>query len=504
MAATASPVPAVASQTTKTAITTEKPSKMQSQQNDVEIKFLNPIDKFRPVDTTRIRNYFIVKARVDEDGMRTALDKLIRNHLPVLGGQIKETGKDKALAYHHPKTFPEDAVLFEWSSVTVDVRLDDANVLPSKRTEDAVHFGPANVLELESKWAPASWSPNFKAQKSNSQDPGRPLLLVHLTRYLDATIVGVSLPHSMSDQMGFTAFIEAWMEVVQGGEPAPFLELGAEAFEGGRKFTRKELEVKGAYRAMSKIDRKKCYAMFIRDLITHPKEARRLLVVPESVVKRLQKEAIESLKATYGEDIPHPSSGDILAGIITKLNFLGEKGPTKVSLGLTVNGRGRIPALPASKPYLHNCLYFALAQVNVTDELPVAEIAYRNRLQLIETFKEESLQRCYAVQKELVRRNEMMLGVEPRTRNMSLINWHSAWRGLDFGPAMSKTSDSTAPSSEGLAMVGCGMMKGMPTRGVSVFFCKTDGNYWCDLTVHTDRMVLVEKLLESNPTLEGF
>jgi hypothetical protein len=51
-------------------------------------------------------------------------------------------------------------------------------------------------------WIPSSWPKEHKFEQPNT-----PLILVHISKYADATAVALNLPHAFSDQMGFGSMI---------------------------------------------------------------------------------------------------------------------------------------------------------------------------------------------------------------------------------------------------------------------------------------------------------
>ena len=73
-------------------------------------------DQLKLVDNIQTRTFFVVDKQLDEDILRNALDRLIRDHRRKLGARLFKRPRDGVLEWHLPKTFDEKYVLFRWSS----------------------------------------------------------------------------------------------------------------------------------------------------------------------------------------------------------------------------------------------------------------------------------------------------------------------------------------------------------------------------------------------------
>ncbi|KAJ5132098.1 BCL5p [Penicillium atrosanguineum] len=422
---------------------------------------LEPLDQWKPIDNIRTFVFLVVRAILNEEAMRTALNRLIRNHLPILGARLEAISKDGNLAYRLPTSFTTDYQLFHWSSDTVDLTFADAQLLPKvMQTDCEILHGPCTIPELEGKWTPSTWPKERKFERSDT-----PLLLVHITRYADATVVALNLPHAVTDQMGFGCLIEAWMQLVKGETPAKFLELEP-------------------------------------DLILNSNEVRRLLFLPISLIEGLRDRHTKALKAKYGEEAPALTSGDIIIALLAKLAYLGRKTSRTVAITSAMNCRGRHPALPADKPYLHNGTCYALLHTPNPDKVSLAELAYKHRLALVEGLKVENIERSWAVSRAHWKRHLSLHIVEPGQLSYSSTNWCGAWRNLDFGPAVVSREGDECPNTSPLVL-GHALQRAYPTRYNTQIMCKADGGFWCDFTISAKRFPLVEKLLKSDPRLSN-
>ena len=284
---------------------------------DVKVIPLEPKDRWRPIDNIRSMLFFIFRdAALDGDALRNALDRLVRDHLPILGARIApRKGKPELLDYHLPTPFPADYALFQWSDKAVDSALEAGRLLPKETSsESGPFFGPSTVPELESQWTPPDWPRERKFEKPNT-----PLLLVHTTHYTDAAVLALSLPHAVADQMGYASMIRAWLQLVAGQVPVPFLELSPGALDGKKEFPLKELRRRNMFRVTNKAERTVVVTSFIPDLVASSKDARRLLFLPATVIENMRDRYNDDLRTKHGEDTVPLTNGDVICGLLAKV-----------------------------------------------------------------------------------------------------------------------------------------------------------------------------------------
>lgn len=317
-------------------------------------------DQYNPIDKIRSLLFFVVRRRLDEALMRRSLEKLIREHVPILGARLETaapsgpdggsgsgSGGGGGLEYHLPEGgFPEGYELFAWSSETVGKTFAEAGVLPptpaereaaqhtdtsekeenkegKKRGKKMVEFYPS-VPELEARWTPASWP-----RERRHDRPGGPLLLVHLTRYADATVVSTNLPHAVSDQKGYAALVSAWIDVMRGRSPPPFLDLPAGALMGDPDISvadMKKKDPRGVYRITSRKERARTALGFAMEVLARPREVRRTLVFDEGLVSRLRDKFNGEIAEEEGEEKGggggvRVTNGDVITAILLKVRL---------------------------------------------------------------------------------------------------------------------------------------------------------------------------------------
>ncbi|KAJ5810600.1 BCL5p [Penicillium pulvis] len=405
------------------------------------------------------------------------------------------------LAYRLPITFSADQELFQWSNQVIEYSLAATQVLPETPQADSdIFHGPCSIPELGQKWTPSTWP-----RKSHFEDPDLPLLLVHITKYTDATVDSMNLPHAVSDQMGLASLITAWTQVMKGETPAEFLKLEPGALDGPNNLSKEELRRKRTFRITTKSERIRAVMSFLPDLILHPKEVRRTLFLPVKLVEELRDRHTQDLEKKYGDKAVALTNGDVITSLLAKFAYLGRTTSRNVTITTVINGRGRHPALPADKPYLHNCKSYGVVHTPIPDKTSLAELAYRHRLGILEALKLENIERSLAVTKELWKQNYPIHIVEPGDLSYSCTNWCGAWRHIDFGPAVA--SDNTVVNGSASApplVLGHSLRRTHPTRYNTQIMCKGDGGFWCDFTCSTKTYPLFERLLKSDPRLRNF
>jgi Transferase family len=277
---------------------------------------LPAMDQWRPIDQIRVLAFFVVRQTLDTKLLQSSLNKLIRNHLPILSARIRPTGKDGILQYHVPETIPEDYTLFEWSAATVRSDISASlGSLSTAKSDGPIILGP-QIPDLERQWTPSDWPVTRRQER-----PDCPLLLVHVTHYSkDATVIAMNLPHAVGDMMGYASLVRAWLQVAAGEEPMPFLELEPNRLDGPQDLPPADLRKKGQYRLMSKKERIQLISGFVPELMAHPKEARHTIFFPFFTIEGLRKRCNESLKAKHGLETPLLSNADILSSLLVKVH----------------------------------------------------------------------------------------------------------------------------------------------------------------------------------------
>ncbi|TFB00134.1 hypothetical protein CCMA1212_008194 [Trichoderma ghanense] len=485
---------------------------------DEKIIPLSAKDQWRPINNIRSLIFIVVRSTLDSQFMKVSLDKLIRDHIPLLGARIK-TRPDGWLEYHLTTPFPPKYKLFGWSTSTVPSTLEQANLAPEHDPQRGITILP-DVTTLEPRWIPAHW-PVLRCQDT----PDTPLLLVHLTYYKNATVVATNLPHCVSDQMGYGSVLKAWIDVMKGREPPPFVDIPPDGLDGDKDIPTKELFKKYEYRLRTKRERAEVLMGIVPELVVRSKETRCILYLPVAVISGLRDRWGRELKAKYGAEATDITNGDVIVGIIAKFANMHRKRTKKQVISGPANLRGHHPLLPKATPYLHNALIFAVTHTSISrSHPPTSDLAYAFRLAINNALKPAKIERGLAVSRELRKRNISMHICEPWEFSYGTTNWCNAWHGVDFSVASvrrtrseeegggekrqqqesdgsSETVDGTA-SSSGPLIFGHSLERNHPNRLSAAIMSKAEGGYWIDFAAPNKGMAAIRALLERDPNLE--
>ncbi|GKT54271.1 hypothetical protein ColTof4_06417 [Colletotrichum tofieldiae] len=435
-------------------------------------------DQQKPVNNIRVRTFFFLRHALDNNALKGALDTLIRHHWPKLGARLVTRPDDGFLEYHLPHTFPPDYKLFEWSSASFDSAMDEAAHVPKATAPErgvTLHQPLSAALK---PLMPSSWPLERKHEY-----PGAPTVWVHVSTFTDGTVVGVNLPHALSDQLGLRNILKAWLGILKGEAPPPMTGLRDDVVSEAvpksySDLTKAEARRKGKVRVRGKREYFKVLMGFAPDLVMHPSDVNHLLFIPLPLVESLRERHGEELAKKYGNDV-RISNGDIVAGILLKL-----------------------PREDSS--YIHNGLMHGSGRVRIGPATPVAEVSYRHRQAVTEGTDPNDIQIGLAIARQQVRIGQSMHICEPGEGSHSISNWSAAWKDVDFGPALAdpERKDTAAPPQ--MMVLGEGGEVKQPARYVSYVLCKTEEGYWCT-TGHTTKSIKpLKELLRTDPSLVNF
>ncbi|KAL7808678.1 hypothetical protein V8C26DRAFT_412848 [Trichoderma gracile] len=493
---------------------------------------LSAKDQWRPINNIRSLLFIVVRDILDESLMKSSLDKLIREHIPLLGARIK-TRPDGWLEYHLTTPFPPKHKLFGWSTSTFSYTLERAHLVPEPDPQRGITILP-DVTTLEPRWIPSHW-PVLRCQDT----PDTPLLLVHLTYYKNATVVATNLPHCVSDQMGYGSVLNAWIDIMKGREPLPFIDIPPDGLDGDKDISTKDLFRKYEYRLRTKRERAEVLMGIVPELVVRSKETRCILFLPVGLVTGLRDRWRRELKGKYGAEASDITNGDVIVGIIAKFANMHRKRTKKQVITGPANLRGHHPLLPQTVRYLHNALIFAVTHTSISrSHPPTSDLAYAFRLAVNDALTPEKMERGLAVSRELCKRGISMHICEPWEFSYGTTNWCNAWHGVDFSVASVKrtgngddgvdkrqqqqqqqqqqqesdgssrdderTMDGTSSSSSssGSLILGHSLERNHPNRLSAAIMSKAEGGYWVDFAAPNKGMAAIRALLERDPTLE--
>ncbi|KAJ9132457.1 Chloramphenicol acetyltransferase-like domain protein [Pleurostoma richardsiae] len=470
----------------------------------MEVIPVPPTDMQTPVRNIRTRTFFIVDDRLDEAALRNGLDRLIRDHWRKLGARLVTRSKDGLFEYHLPQVFSENYELFKWSSEEKDRPFDTvASALKPPAQEKGIALLPA-MKTIDSWFRPADW-PFHRADEA----PDVPMLFLHVSLFTDATVIAISCPHILTDQLGMANIARAWMGILEGNAPPPMVGDKDDVLPGQKpyaEYPKREIFRKGRMRVRRRFEYFFVVLGFIPEMVIDRVEESYTLFFPLPLVDSLRERYSKTLEEKYGAS-PDITNGDVLTGIITKFARLHDKKTRTMSLSQTVNLRGRIPQLsdPATRQaFVHNSLHYATARFRFGPSTPVSEIAYRNRQAIKQALDQKDIELGLTVIREMVRRGQPIHICEPFERSFNVTNWCPAWREVDFSAALEGGKKDAREGRElKLLVVGQGTELHTPSRYHSTIMCKTEEGYWCDFGAGAKTAEQIKEYLAKDPFLEN-
>ncbi|KAF5697457.1 hypothetical protein FGLOB1_12752 [Fusarium globosum] len=401
-------------------------------------------DQPSPIPNLRTRTFFITDHPLDEQVLKTGLDKLIRDHWRKLGARIFPSRGDTRLEYHLPYVFPDGYELFKWSSVSAGYSYGETYELSKiLHPSDGVAF-LADMETIDARLRPKDWPYERKDEPPNS-----PLLYVHLTKFSDGAALAVSVPHVFADQGGLANIIKAWLIVIEGKTP-PEMTGYKDDLLGSEKLSNTEASPGdriGRMRVRGVKEQALVIGRIALDLTKDRKEESRLVFLPIQVVQNLRNKARERLEGKHilANEI---SNGDIITAIFTKLARINCESNYDVSLSSTINYR--IPELQREngEGFVHNAVHYATANFAIKPSTELDEIALQNRIAVNKALEESDIKAGVSTLRELAKANQVMLICEPHHKLYSFSNWSGLWQGIDFTKAAPKSYDLSSHRKE--------------------------------------------------------
>ena len=282
----------------------------------MEIIRVPAFDQLKPIPKLRVRTFFILHDRLNEDILKNALDSLIRDHWRKLGARLAKRGEDGLLEYHLPHTFDEKYTLFLWSSKDHDKSIDTIGLPKATPPEKGATLLPP--LEAAENWlSPSGWP-----LERTLDPPDSPLLYVHFSLFNDGTCITINCPHVVGDQFGLSNIMKAWLGMTRGEAPPPMVGVKDDYLAIGKSYAdyRPEEVVR---KGRAKVRRKGEYPLvllgFIPDIVLHRKEETYTLFLPLPLIQSLRQRHSKALMEKYGSD-PGISDNDIIAPILLKVD----------------------------------------------------------------------------------------------------------------------------------------------------------------------------------------
>lgn len=347
----------------------------------------------------------------------------------------------------------------------------------------------------------------------------QPLLCLHVTSFADATLVGFTFPHSLSDAMGTSELFKAWANVVAGksclvkplqGTWDDVLDhvgtpVDAEASNG--EFVLERQQTKGSA-LVSFI------ARYLWDVMTRRTIQTRHIYLPAEYMAHLRQGVEAELKKHNGGKTPFVSDGDLITAWGSRMVM--SSGPWRNRSAVICNVfdiRGRLGgAFAPGDPYLQNLILPATTVMSKEEAAAAttAQIALLLRRAITEQTSDAQARRLMRLAREWFTSMGMMpLFARSDSRVIACTNWTKAkfLDAADLGP-VAVIGIGNREASHGMekttidgARLGRPVMYWGTTLGVTdkprdtfvIYGKDTGGNYWVHAYLRPETWNLIVK-----------
>lgn len=286
-----------------------------------------------------------------------------------------------------------------------------------------------------------------------------PQLGLHVVTFLDATLVSLNWPHTMTDGLGRLAIIKNWCKVLAGKEDEvaplkgtledPMATVGTGPLhEKEEPYALKDKNIGG-------LGMVNLVAHSIWDKFWVPELELKVVFLPGKAIAVLRQQAADDLSRTNSNDqgttasngaaaqaTPFVSDGDILTAWLTQVTFRAH-GPSSrpVAFNNVFELRSRLPdVFDPSAAYVGNFARSAQTQLTAEEArfLPLGQLALRYRESLASQITEGQVRGMIRFTRELGK--SPLLPIQSNSIMLTCSNWSKAkfFDAVDFAPAVVK------------------------------------------------------------------
>lgn len=424
---------------------------------------------------------------LDADKLHTSLSELLEiGDWKKIGGRLR-LKKDGKLETHVPRQFTTERPAVTYTHQKLEMAVEDhpiAQNLPKATDAPSIHSGPQDFQTFAVREDAPATLEGFLSGDT-------PQLSLHITSFNNATIVGLSWPHTLMDVMGQQALLRGWSLVLAGKvSEVPTLLGGREdvictvtdAPVGEKEeYALKQKQLKGW--AMTMFG-----ARFAMDLLVNRTVETRTVFLPKKTMADLRFQAQNDLAIDEKSgNKPFISEGDVLTAWAIRSVASSLPQPRPVTALHALNARFRLsPISQAQGVYVQNMAVaaFTLLPPEVATG-PLGPIALENRQHLMEQATESQvLAGLRETRNGTINPSTMICG-DSNALLMPFTNWSRAdfFKIVDFSPAVLRAGEEgqSRNNPPGSIKFHCASsMRPSPTmRNVIVVLGKDHGdNYW--------------------------
>ncbi|EIN08087.1 hypothetical protein PUNSTDRAFT_135601 [Punctularia strigosozonata HHB-11173 SS5] len=261
-------------------------------------------------------------------------------------------------------------------------------------------------------------------------DKDAPVAALHVTHFDDATIVGLSISHSLSDGAGVKEVVSALLSILSGEEVLPL-----ETIDPFQTYdTVDDPSPPEGWRFFSVFQIIALVVFTIWERIWCPSDGLRVVYVPAEDVARLKAEAMSDVSSVDGEQA-WISTSDAMVAFVLKCMFSSEKRHKPLSVAYTANIRKHLTIIPS--PYIRNAniaILVPIADASSVRSTSLGPLSLLVRRQLGAQLQPAALNRYF--QWRLAYPKKVPMFMEPTGLWTAITNWREMdFMRLDWTPA---------------------------------------------------------------------
>ncbi|KAG8159129.1 hypothetical protein KVR01_010790 [Diaporthe batatas] len=393
---------------------------------------------------------------LDADKLHNGLSRLLEiGDWRKLGGRIRK-GSNGKLEIHVPSEFTPERPAVRFTKETFGVSFAEhplASQMPEATSDIHIYDSPERFREFV---GPADTTPGGMDDYLYTDTPQ---LGLHVVTFLDATLVSINWPHTMTDGFGRRAIINNWCKVLAGKEDevAPLMGTREDPLASVGTGPPHEKEEPYALKDqnLSGLGLARFVALSIWDSFWVPEQMLKTVFLPARAMAILKQQAADHLAEAdvneHGTAVssraaipttPFVSDSDVLTAWLTQITCRASGSSSRpIALGNVFELRSRLPdVFDSSAAYVGNFVCSAPAHLTADEarSLPLGQIALRLRQSLASQVTEGQVRGRMRFTREAG--NSPVLPIKPNSILLSCSNWTKAkfFDAIDFAPAVVK------------------------------------------------------------------
>ncbi|KAK2037423.1 hypothetical protein LZ31DRAFT_481325 [Colletotrichum somersetense] len=442
---------------------------------------------------------------LDPEKLRRALERLVdRDGWRKVGGRLR-LNKEGKLEYHIPEHFDEKRPAISYSHISYDMDINEhslASRLPRATQRPAVLADPSEFLGLAQR-------PDGPKVLNDYLYSDEPQLALHIVSFFDATLVSISLPHTLTDGTGGGKIYLSWSLALQGRDdeiPAfhgfdndPLATFGAIAPEPYMYTNRL---VTGWKAILFKL--RQWY-----DSVRYRSESR-VLCIPAAVMAHLRKTAIEEIRAETKNDQAFVSDNDVICAWFTQLAISDTPQHSDRTIRImnafslaSVLGDDHIPT---AKAYISNAATEIYAFLSARDiySKPLSHTAYAVRHSMMEGGTRNQVEALAALKRQMMaEKGEPPIFGDATMEMISFSNWSKGkFLETDFSSAIIKEGSPRAaranrPGIPSYIQFNAWSKKFQIRNIIPIMGKDAAGNYWLQGPLRAGVWEMIDKKLKA-------